>query len=64
MVPRIPFLSYPGAEDVDKKVPKSVMHVQSNFFFFAKKRIVVSLATFVACRVLGKGSPNTWVPLG
>ena len=27
-----------------------------------KKNSVVSLATFVACRVLGKGSPNILVP--
>ena len=27
-----------------------------------KKKSVVSLANFAACLVLGKGSPNIWVP--
>jgi len=31
--------------------------------FLLKKKTVVSLATFVACWVLGKRSPNAWVPL-
>ena len=26
------FFSYPGVLDIDKKVPKSMMHVHSNFF--------------------------------
>ena len=60
MVPRVSFLSYPGALDVDKMVPKSVMYMQStDFFSLLKKRTVVSVETFVSCRVLGKGSPNT-----
>ena len=28
-----------------------------------KNESVVFLAIFVTCRVLGKGSPNTWAPL-
>ena len=45
--------------------PDTPVKVYRQKFVFCKVKIqsVVSLSTFVPCRVWGKGSPNTWVLL-
>ena len=65
MVPRVTFLSYPGALDVDKMVPKRVMHMQSTDFFFVIKKNSSFFSNLCVLPGVGKGITKymAWVPL-